>query len=97
MTATGGIIARAAYTGVESSVSWTETAVYPVVGIAVYGDYLFACNAQQTPDNTLIYSIDPDGSIDYDGEFVWIHPEGGDLFKCEYRLGSLFIEQSHMG
>ncbi|MCK5133449.1 MAG: hypothetical protein KAR40_15015 [Candidatus Sabulitectum sp.] len=23
----------------------------------------------------------PDGSIDYDGEYIWIHPEGGDLFK----------------
>ncbi|MCD4733737.1 hypothetical protein K8R78_05810, partial [bacterium] len=55
-------IAWGTYTGTESSVSWTTAAFNTVSGLAVYGDYLFACTQNAGEDNIFIFDINSDGS-----------------------------------
>jgi hypothetical protein len=70
------------YTGTESSVTWT-TAVSPLgsgYGMAVWGDYLFACCDETGADNIFIFAINPDGSLnltpEWSCEFTEASPNG---------------------
>ncbi len=57
------VLAWGAYTGTESTITWTgEMAYESVYGLAVWGDYLFvACGIEYT-DNIFIHEIAADGT-----------------------------------
>jgi len=58
-------IAWGSYTGTEASVTWTVlvSPLGPCYGMAVYGDYLFACCGILGEDNLFIFEINADGSL----------------------------------
>lgn len=56
-------IAWAAYTGTESSVTWTTATFASVSGMSVWGDYLFVCCQITGADNLFIFQINGDGSV----------------------------------
>lgn len=97
-------IAWGAYTGTESTVTWTTAAFLTVSGMSVYGDYLLVCCQTPGADNIFIFDLYPDGSVnmtpvwscnfsedpsgpngglDYDGTYLWVYPQNGDLFKLD--------------
>ncbi len=103
-------IAWGPYTGVETSVTWSTASFATVSGLAVYGDYLFACtqtpgvdniflfelNADGSPNMTPVWSCNftededgPNGGLDFDGEYLWVYPQNGSLYKLDidYDLG----------
>ncbi len=56
-------LAWGAYTGTESTITWTgEMAYESVYGIAVYGDYLFVACGIEAADNMFIHDIAADGT-----------------------------------
>jgi hypothetical protein len=55
-------IAWAAYTGVETSVTWTTASFVSVSGMAVYDGFLFVCCQILSADNIFIFELNPDGS-----------------------------------
>ncbi len=78
----GDEIAWGSYTGTESSVTWTVE-VSPIAsgyGMAVYGDYLFACSGVLGEENLLIFDINADGSLNltpvWSTEFTEATPNG---------------------
>ncbi len=52
-----------AYTGSETSVTWTTAPYASVSGMAVYGMNLFVCCQIVDADNIFIFDINPDGSV----------------------------------
>jgi len=56
------MLAWGSYTGVETSITWTEMAYESVYGLAVYGDYLFVACGLEGVDNIFIHSIASDGT-----------------------------------
>jgi hypothetical protein len=55
-------LAWGAYTGTESTITWSEMAYESVYGLAVYGDYLFVACGTESADNIFIHSIAADGT-----------------------------------
>jgi hypothetical protein len=55
-------IAWGSYTGTEATVSWSTASFSTVSGLAVWGDYLFACTQNVGVDNIFIFELNPDGS-----------------------------------
>jgi len=53
-----------AYTGTESSVTWTTADFDAVSGMAVWEDYLFVCCQIEGADNIFIFQLNADGSPD---------------------------------
>lgn len=61
--ASGGTLAWGAYTGTESTITWTGEMAYELVyGLAVYGDYLFVACGIEGADNMFIHDIAADGT-----------------------------------
>lgn len=57
------VLAWGAYTGTETTISWTgEMAYESVYGLAVYGDYLFVACGIEGADNMFIHEIATDGT-----------------------------------
>ncbi|NOQ23384.1 MAG: hypothetical protein GQ565_12165 [Candidatus Aegiribacteria sp.] len=56
-------IAWGAYTGTETSVTWTTAPIESVSGMAVYGNYLIICCQILGADNIFIYELNSDGSV----------------------------------
>ncbi len=69
-------IAWGAYTGTESTVSWTTAPFLTVSGMSVWGDYLFVCCQIDSADNIFIFELNPDGSVN-------ITP----VWSCEFNEG----------
>lgn len=57
-------LAWGAYTGVETSITWSEMDYADVYGLAVYDDYLFVALGVEGADNIFIHQLNPDGSPD---------------------------------
>ena len=55
-------LAWGAYTGTETSITWSEIDYADVYGLAVYGDYLFVALGVEGADNIFIHMLNPDGS-----------------------------------
>ncbi len=55
-------IAWGAYTGTQSSVTWTTAPFESVSGMAVWEDYLFVCCQITGSDNIFIFQLNADGS-----------------------------------
>ncbi len=58
--------------------------------------FIFQLNADGSPDMTPVWSCvftedadGPNGGIDFDGEYLWVYPQNGNLFKLEidFELG----------
>ncbi len=83
-------IAWGAYTGTETTVTWTTASFQTVSGMAVFGDYLFVCTQDTGTDNIFIFELNADGSPDMTP--VWScnfteyasGPNGGIDFDGEY-------------
>ena len=57
-------VAWGTYTGSESTVTWTTATFENVAGMAIYGEYIFmTCQMDLGVDNTFIFHVNPDGSI----------------------------------
>jgi len=55
-------LAWGAYTGTESTITWSEMAYESVYGLAVYGDYLFVACGTESAENIFIHTIASDGT-----------------------------------
>jgi hypothetical protein len=55
-------LAWGAYTGAETSITWTDMDYESVYGLAVWGDYLFVACGIESADNIFIHSIAADGT-----------------------------------
>ncbi len=56
-------IAWGAYTGTESTVTWTTAAFNTVSGVSVWDNYLFVCAQITGVDNIFIFELYADGSV----------------------------------
>ncbi|MBN2587505.1 MAG: hypothetical protein JXA64_02785 [Candidatus Fermentibacteraceae bacterium] len=55
-------LAWGAYTGTETSISWSEMDYESVYGLAVYGNYLFVACGIDSDVNLFIHELAPDGT-----------------------------------
>ncbi|MCK4806511.1 MAG: hypothetical protein KAT09_02630 [Candidatus Aegiribacteria sp.] len=70
-------IAWGAYTGTESTVTWTTAAFNAVSGVSVWDNYLFVCCQITGADNIFIFELYADGSVNMTPVWSCQFDEGG--------------------